>query len=208
MFDLQVLTLFLVAAIALNITPGPDFIYVMTNSIGKGRQAGILSAIGLGIGYLLHTVAATFGLSVILSTSALAYNILKYMGAAYLIYLGLRSLLTKASIHSTSQTNNRSTKTIVRQGIVTSTLNPKVALFFLSFLPQFVNASENVAVQFLILGCIFTTTATIWHAFIASFAGYLGEWLKQNTLLMQLQRWFTGTVLVGLGLRMTVAEHE
>ncbi|MEO8399957.1 MAG: LysE family translocator, partial [Ignavibacteriaceae bacterium] len=135
--------IFVIATFILNITPGNDFIFVATQSISKGTKAGIVSSVGISLGLLVHISASVLGLSVLLSKSIIAFEVIKWLGAAYLIYLGIRSILASSkSLDSTVLKDNLSTKRLLRQGFLTNVFNPKVALFFLSFLPQFADSSS------------------------------------------------------------------
>jgi threonine/homoserine/homoserine lactone efflux protein len=201
--------LFLLAAIALNITPGPDVLYVTARSLSQGRKAGIVSAVGLGVGYLIHTTAAAVGISALLASSVSAYLLLKYVGAAYLIYLGIRTIFNKTEIATSSQFQSVSSTKLFWQGFLTSILNPKVAIFFLAFLPQFVDRSSQWAIaQILFLGITFTFTATVWNTFVAVFIGSFGTWLKHRPTFSQVLQWLSGSVLIALGIRVAVPEKN
>lgn len=203
--DLATLTIFLLAAITLNITPGPDVLYVMARSLGQGKNAGVVSALGLGVGYLVHTSAAALGLSALLMSSALAYDAVKYLGAAYLVYLGIRTLLTSKGNVGLRVAPPAPKRVVFRQGTLTAVLNPKVALFFLAFLPQFVNPHRGPVVwQFVLLGVLFTCTATTWNTTVAFLAGSAGDWLKTRPRFVKAQGWFTGGVLLALGIRIAL----
>src|SRR5262245_35646575 len=131
------LIVFMTATLALNLTPGPDMLYVIARSVGQGQKAGVVSALGIGAGCLAHTFAAALGLSALLMSSAVAYDVVKYAGAVYLIYLGVRALMSKSRFERQSELKPARLSDIFYQGVVTNVLNPKVALFFLAFLPQF-----------------------------------------------------------------------
>jgi len=156
MLGLSSLTLFCVTATVLIMTPGPDTLHVLARSLGQGRTADIVSALGICAGTLVHTLASAIGLSSLLMTSALAYNTVKYAGVAYLIYLGVRTLLSRENSASVGTTQPVSLETTFFQAVLTNVLNPKVALFFLAFLPQFVNPTQGkIAWQIITLGVIF-----------------------------------------------------
>ena len=144
MIDLHQLLIFIAAGIALNLTPGPDMMYTIARSVGQGRTAGLVSALGIGTGSIVHIVAATFGISALFAYSATAYLILKYVGAAYLVYLGFRTLFSGKRVQFERDHRVVPLKSIYWQGVVTNVLNPKVALFFLSFLPQFVDTKRRI----------------------------------------------------------------
>ncbi len=198
---------FLVATLTLCAIPGPDMLYVIARSIGQGRKAGIVSAFGFSVGLLVHTCGAALGFSALLMSSPLAYSIVKYVGAAYLIFLGINMLLSKKSISSFGKLKQASFKRIFSQAIITNVLNPKIALFFLAFLPQFVNISEGaVGWQILILGIIFNIIGTLWNIIVAFMAGFAGDWLKNRPKFSRLQQWFTGGVLIFLGIHIALSQ--
>lgn len=193
---------FLVAALALNFTPGPDMLYVIGRSLGQSRRAGIVSALGIFAGCWVHIVAAAVGIVALLRSSPLAFNLVRYAGAGYLFYLGIRVILQRSAL-TTQEMQPESLSRIFFQGTVTNVLNPKVALFFLAFLPQFVDAGRgSVAVQILLLGLIFNTGGTLVNLGVAYAGGTIGELLRRNQRFAQVQRWFTGLVFVGLGARL------
>jgi len=203
------LILFLLATVTLNLTPGPDMLYVIARSVGQGQKAGIVSALGIGVGCLVHTFAAAFGLSALLMSSAVAYDFVKYVGAVYLIYLGARMLISKASMSLGTPLKEAGLGSILRQGVITNVLNPKVALFFLAFLPQFVDASKGaVAWQIIFLGLLFNTSGTLWNVTVALLAGRVGEGLKSRPGFSQAQRWVTGSVFIGLGVRLALVKRN
>lgn len=196
---------FVVAGILLNITPGVDTIYILTRSISQGKKAGILSVLGIGTGALVHISFAAFGLSVILTTSAIVFSIIKYVGAAYLIYIGITTLISKSG---NFELNSEKPKTvsffkIYRQGFLTNLLNPKVALFFLSFLPQFVNPEyANGPIPFLILGFTFFTTGTIWCFFLAFSASFMTKTFRKNEKASRWLQKTCGSIFILLGLKL------
>lgn len=200
------LALFLTASLALIVTPGPDMIYVVTWGVSQGRRVGLVSAWGACAGLVFHTVLAAAGLSALLSSSATAFMVIKYAGAAYLIYLGVKSISSKNSF---SLVGGAVPKAGLRkaflQGVASNVLNPKIALFFLAFLPQFVHpATGGAAPQMLILGLTFTLLALAVFNVVAYFSGSLGELLVRKPAFANVLRWFTGSVLVGLGLRLAL----
>lgn len=201
--------LFLTASVALIVTPGPDMIYVITRGVAQGRSAGLVSAWGACSGLLVHTVLASVGLSALLQSSAAAFALVKYAGAVYLIYLGLKAFLSKEnfSVPRESAPRLRLGRVFV-QGVASNLLNPKIALFFLAFLPQFVSpASGNAALQMLVLGLVFTVLALLVFNVIAYFSGTLGTWLARKPAFAGGLRWLTGSVLVGLGLRLALPDR-
>lgn len=200
-------SIFLLAALALAITPGPDTLYVAARSIGQGRSAGIISVLGICVGLLVHILAATIGLSALLMSSATVYSFVKTAGAAYLIYLGIRMLFSGKTALKTL--NHSSLRQVFSQGILSSTLNPKLALFFLAFLPQFVEPSRGyVAAQTLLLGGLFAGMGAIWLLGVALLTSQLGNWLQQHPKLGQFQQRFTGSILIGLGIHLAIPERQ
>src|SRR6476620_6927575 len=193
---------FVVAAFMLNIAPGPDMLYVIGRSVGQGRRAGLVSALGVFVGCWVHILAAAFGIAALLRSSPLAFNLVRYAGAAYLIYLGIRSVVKRTDL-SSQQLEPEKLGSIFRQGAITNMLNPKVAIFFLAFLPQFIDASRgSVALQIVVLGLIFNIGGTLVNLAVAYAGGTLGELLRRNQSIARLQRRFTGLIFVGLGLRL------
>jgi threonine/homoserine/homoserine lactone efflux protein len=200
MLELSKLSLFLIATVVLVLTPGPNVLYIVARSIDQGRKAGLVSALGVEVGTLFHITAAALGVSALLATSAIAFTVVKYLGAAYLIYLGLRKLFTREQVQPDESIGPRKFGRVFSQGVIVNVLNPKVALFFLAFFPQFVNPSTGSAtMQILILGCIFFGLALINDVLYALLAGTLGQWLKGNIRFLQAQRYFAGSVYIGLG---------
>lgn len=207
MLSLENIILFTSAGLLLNITPGPDMIYTATRSATQGRNAGILSALGIGTGTLFHIFAAAFGLSAILMYSATAYEIIKWVGAAYLVYLGVKTILNRNNQIDVHDLKKDSLRKIYTQGVITNVLNPKVALFFLAFLPQFVDTSSgNVTLQILLLGFIFDTTGTIVNSLVAVFFSKIGGLLNRSPKIKRVQSWFTGTIFIGLGVTLALSK--
>jgi threonine/homoserine/homoserine lactone efflux protein len=195
------LLLFVSAGLVLLAIPGPAVFYVTSRSIGHGRSAGLVSALGIGVGTLFHVAAATLGLSALLMSSAFAFSAVKYLGAAYLIYLGVQKLLRDESLAPSEQSARLQLSRIFGQGIVVNVLNPKTALFFFAFLPQFVDASRGrVAAQIMFLGLLFAIMGVLSDSLWALFAGTLGHALKRNRRWTQTQRYVSGGMLISLGL--------
>jgi threonine/homoserine/homoserine lactone efflux protein len=177
-------------------------LYVIGRSVGQGRRAGVVSALGVFVGCWVHILAAAFGIAALLRSSPLAFNMVRYVGAAYLIYLGIKMIVKRADL-SSQQLEPEKLGSIFRQGAITNMLNPKVAIFFLAFLPQFIDARRgSVILQILFLGLIFNIGGTLVNLAVAYAGGTLGELLRRNQRLARLQQWFTGLVFVGLGLRL------
>jgi threonine/homoserine/homoserine lactone efflux protein len=204
--DSSSMILFLLATVTLNLTPGPDMLYVIANSVSGGRKAGVLSALGVGTGCIVHTVAAALGLSALLMSSSILYDIFRFVGAAYLIFMGIRSLSSKAALARSTQRARVPLARSFRQGVATNVLNPKVAMFFLAFLPQFVDPTRGSAVwQFILLGTIFNASGTVVNTVVALVSGQLGSFLGKRPVLSRAQQWFTGGVFVALGARIALA---
>ena len=198
--DPSQLLFFVGAALLLLVVPGPSVLYVVTQSVSHGRRAGIASVAGITTGTLVHIAAATVGLSALLASSAVAFDVVKYLGAAYLIVIGLRRLLGWEREVPDPPRAGRDLGRLYRQGIVVNTLNPKTALFFLAFLPQFVDPSRGVAwAQVLLLGLLFATLGFLSDGTWALVAGTLGERLRRSRRFPAVQRYMSGSVFVGLG---------
>ncbi len=201
MFEWSSLLVFVLAAGVLLITPGPAVLYIVARSIDQGRLAGIVSVLGIGLGTLFHVFGAALGLSAILMSSALAFNIVKYLGAAYLIYLGVRKFFAKDDALLPQQIEQQNLRRIFYQGMVVNILNPKTALFFFAFLPQFVDPTRgSVPLQMLILGLILLAMGLLSDGVYAVLAGTAGNWLRNNPHFLRAQKYLTGTIYILLGL--------
>jgi threonine/homoserine/homoserine lactone efflux protein len=207
------IALFVAASLAVIFAPGPDNIYVLTRGVAQGREVALASAWGMCSGLLLHTALAAIGLSVILARSAAAFSVIKYAGAAYLIYLGLRALLSKEEFVSPEEEPPLARfRSFFVQGLIMNLLNPKVAVFFLAFLPQFAGSSESttggVALRFLSLGLLFALLSFAVFSAIALSASILGDRLSRNPCFADALRWLTGCMLVGLGVRLALSGRQ
>jgi threonine/homoserine/homoserine lactone efflux protein len=198
---------FSIAAILLLLTPGPAVLYIVARSVEQGRIAGLASVCGITTGTLVHVLAATLGLSALLASSALAFAVVKYAGAAYLIYIGVRRILSRTDAPaSQSKLPRRSLGRLYRDGFLVNLLNPKTALFFLAFLPQFVDPSRGaVAAQITFLGVLFTLMGLTSDSLYALIAGTAGRWVKRNGQYLRWERYVTGGVFIGLGVTAAVA---
>jgi threonine/homoserine/homoserine lactone efflux protein len=196
----------MLASLALNLTPGPDMLYVLGRSVGQGRRAGVVSALGIGAGTLVHMTAVALGLSALLREVPAAYEAIRYAGAAYLLYLGLRAWLERGAMAVMGGGGAYVPLwRVFRQGVVTNVLNPKVALFFLAFLPQFVSPERGpVGLQIVLLGLAFDITGTAVNVRVGLAGGWLGDLLRRNPRLARAQRWFTGGVFVALAVRLAL----
>jgi len=194
------LAVFSVAALGLLVVPGPAVIYIVTQSVSHGRRAGLVSVLGIEAGGLVHVAAATLGLSALLASSAAAFDAVKYAGAAYLVYLGVRRLLGYDVVASIDLPQRERRARLFRQGVVVNVLNPKTALFFLAFLPQFVDPDGgSAAVQALALGLLFIVLAVVSDSVYALVAGTARTWLLRSRAYVRAQRYVSGAVFVGLG---------
>jgi RhtB (resistance to homoserine/threonine) family protein len=200
---------FVVTGIILNITPGADTIYIITRSISEGRKAGFYSVLGIITGALCHTLLTAFGLSIILTKSIIAFTIIKWIGAAYLIFLGIQYFLNKEKLqfNTSEQRESVNYKKVFKQGFLTNLLNPKVAFFYLSLLPQFINPhNSNSPIPFILLGLTFITTGTIWCLFLVYSASTISRTLRKNdTIKLYLQK-ITGLIFIGLGIKLLLSK--
>jgi len=203
--------LFLSAAIAINISPGPDLIYILSKTIAQGRKIGIASSLGVCSGALVHVFAAALGLSAILATSAIAFSAVKYIGAAYLIYLGIQALRSKGSTFDMPVENGVTITAwkAFSQGALVDILNPKVAIFFMAFLPQFVRPElGHTSVQIMILGFIVILVAIVVESFIVLTAAQTTNFFRKNRHFSVWLDRILGSVLISLGLRLAFTEHH
>jgi threonine/homoserine/homoserine lactone efflux protein len=209
MFGIHDFGLFLAAAILLNLTPGPDTAYILGRTVAQGREAGIASALGICVGSIFHTCAAALGLSAILVSSATAFGFIKVLGGAYLIFLGTKMIIDRSKpsglpLHFRRCTNGAA----FRQGALTNMLNPKVALFFLAFLPQFIDpASSTKVLAFLSLGLTFVTTGTVWCLVLVWFASAFRKRLHANATIGRCVSGTAGVLFIFLGIRLATAKR-
>jgi threonine/homoserine/homoserine lactone efflux protein len=216
MIDASRFWIFLGACTLLAISPGPGMLYVLARTLAGGRREGVLSSLGTFLGGLVHVVAAATGLSLVLATSAIAFSVVKYAGAAYLAYLGLRMILSarnEASPTLLSSADQASSPAIRRnpfwQGVATEALNPKTAIFFLAFIPQFVNRTQGGTFwQFLLLGTISVTLNTCADLAVILLAAPIGARLRSSAVLRRRQRTATGITLIGLGAYVAFADNR
>jgi threonine/homoserine/homoserine lactone efflux protein len=209
MFGTEHLAVFVVSGILLNVTPGQDTLYIVGRSVSQGRRAGLLSALGIASGSVIHTLAAAFGLSAVLATSAHAFVVVKFAGALYLVYLGVSMLLPRPVVAGTSTTPMayETPWVIYRAGLLTNVLNPKVALFFLAFLPQFVApAADSRVLAFLFLGAVFVFNGTLWCLVLVWAASAMSRRFRERPSSGVLLKRATGAVFVGLGLKLAVSK--
>jgi threonine/homoserine/homoserine lactone efflux protein len=199
--EVSQLVVFLSVTLVILLTPGPAVLYIIAVSVDHGKKAVLLSVVGLGIGNLFHCIGAVLGISALLTTSVAAFNIIKYFGAAYLLYLGIRKIISKDVSEKHTSGIQKTPSELFRQGIVVNILNPKSALFFLSFLPQFVNTSRtSLSFQLMILGLIFVTLGILTDGLYAIASASAGKWFRNNKLFYRVQKYFSGGIFIGLGL--------
>ena len=208
MFGIVHYTSFVLTGILLNITPGSDTIYILSRSISQGKKAGIVSALAISCGSVVHTLFAALGLSIIISQSAMAFNLVKYAGAAYLLFLGIKTLFSKSSLSKINEVNTElNYQKIFISGMLTNILNPKVALFFLAFLPQFIDPHyAKHTLSFLILGFTFVFSGTIWCLILAIFSSKLASKLMAHASFKTYLDKITGFVFIALGLKLALSE--
>jgi threonine/homoserine/homoserine lactone efflux protein len=204
------LGLFIGAALVLLLVPGPAVLYIFARSVAQGRLAGLVSIVGIHSATLVHVAAAALGLSALLASSALAFSVVKYAGAAYLIWLGLKKIFGRsevADVDVTAQGNGYGR--LFRDGFIVNLLNPKTALFFLAFLPQFVEADRgHVAMQIAFLGLVFTSLGIMTDGCYALAAGTVGNWLKGSRAYLEVERYVSGVLFIGLGVTAAFAGNQ
>ena len=207
MFELPHSPLFVLASLAVLLSPGPNVLYVMTRSMNQGRRAGVVSVLGLETGTLLQVAGAALGISAIAMSSVLAFDAIKYLGAAYLLYLGFRKALERGALAESNVTTLASLRRVFGQGVLVGVLNPKTALFFLAFLPQFVDpARGNLALQTAFLGLIFIALATTTDGGYALLAASLGQRLRRSKHFAAGQRYVAATMFIALGVSAALTE--
>jgi threonine/homoserine/homoserine lactone efflux protein len=198
--DASTLALFVAAALVLLLVPGPAVLYIVARSIDQGRTAGLVSVLGVHLGSLVHVAAAAIGISSLVVSSAVAFGAVKYAGAAYLVYLGVRALLSREEPGEV-EVRAAPLGSLLRQGALVNILNPKTALFFLAFLPQFVDpAAGYVALQLTFFGLVFVALGLVTDGLYALAAGTAGNLLRTSRAFAGARRWVSGTVFIGLGL--------
>lgn len=208
MFGIHDFGVFLLTGIILNLTPGPDTFYILGRSMAQGRGAGVASALGISTGSLVHTFAAAFGLSALLAASASAFLTIKLVGAAYLVYLGARMFFSRSSaVTIPAAFSSSGFWAVYRQGLFTNVLNPKVALFFLAFMPQFISPdSTSKFAAFITLGLCFICTGTMWCLCLAWFSSLLSDRLRGSTTFVEILNRTAGALFVFLGVRLATTK--
>ena len=202
--------LFLSAALAISLSPGPDLIYILSRTLSQGRKIGLLSCLGVASGAVVHILAAALGLSAIIATSALAFSIVKYAGAAYLVYLGISALLSKGRLLRIPEIKKPAGSwEAFRQGVLIDILNPKVAVFFMAFLPQFVRPElGHTSAQIIFLGLLVNLMGVLVEVLFVLAAGRLTSFLRHNSRISAWLDRLMGSILVGLGLRLALTENS
>jgi threonine/homoserine/homoserine lactone efflux protein len=201
------LPLFIFASIVLLLTPGPAVLYIIARSVDQGRVAGLVSVLSIEVGNFFHAVAAAVGLSALLFSSATAFSVVKYLGAAYLVYLGVRKLFSNSANMQETKMEPQSLQRVFSQGVTVAILNPKTALFFLAFLPQFVDRSKGqVGLQLLTLGCLFVAMAIVSDSMYALLASSAGQWLKSRRRMWLAERYVVGLIYISLGVTAAFAD--
>ncbi len=208
MIDLPTLLLYLAASWALILIPGPDILYVLARGLGNGRRTGVISALGIGFGECIQTMLAVAGLAAILATSLTAFVVIKYLGAAYLVYLGIKTFRDKNAIALPGAVASTPRGIVFWQGVLTNLFNPKAEIFFVAFLPQFVNPTHGHAhLQILIFGLLFALSDILFLCTLAYYTGSVHTWLNRHPKSMTHLRWGTGSILIGLGIRLALTER-
>lgn len=210
MFGIVNFEFYILATIVFIMTPGMDTIFVLNSSLGENRKIGIYSALGVNAGILVHTFFAAFGLSLILAQSAIAFMIIKYVGAAYLIYIGLISIFKKSNAMDLASYNGTKVGNwdVFKRGLITNVLNPKVALFFLSFFPQFVNHDAiGSSIPFLILGFSYVAMGIVWYVSLVLFVGLFANKLKKSTVFQKYMHRISGVIFVLMGLKVAFTKN-
>lgn len=201
--------MFAIASVLLLITPGPAVLFIVARSMEQGRAAGFVSVLGIHLGTIFHILAAAFGLSALVLSSATAFAIVKYLGAAYLIWIGLRTILAGDLAEQTARLQTQSLARVFRDGFVVNLFNPKTAIFFLAFLPQFIDPMRGqVHWQIIVLGLTFMGLGVISDGVFALAAGAAGEFLRRRRKALRLQRWFAGLSFIGLGISAALVSRK
>ena len=199
--------LFIVASTLLALAPGPDIIYVLTRGIAQGRKAGIAAALGFASGCIFHTVLAAVGVAALIRSSELAFDLVRYAGAAYLAWIGIQALRHRRAFSIEGASDTRALATIYRQSVIGNMLNPKVTLFFLAFLPQFVDADAgNVGLQMAVLGTVFMGVTIVVFGAVAIFAAMVGDWVRRKPAIGERLNVFAGLTFIALGIRVALPD--
>ncbi len=201
------IALFIVASALLTIAPGPDIICVLTRGISQGAKAGIAAALGFASGCVFHTALAALGIAALIRSSQIAFDVVRYAGAAYLAWIGIQALRRRSSFSIEGRDDRRTLGVIYRQSVVGNMLNPKVTLFFLAFLPQFVDSQAGaVAWQMALLGLIFMAQTVVIFGAVALFSGWIGGWIRRKPAIGERLNVFAGLTFIGLGIRVALPD--
>ena len=208
MFGVVNYTVFFTSCLILHITPGSDTMYILGKSMSKDKKTGVISVLGISTGVLIHRILAALGISVILAKSATAFNIVKYMGAAYLVYMGIKTILDKKDLFIKDEKNEKEKlKEVYFQGVITNVLNPKVALFFLAFLPQFIDVNNKYGIiPFLLLGLSFFITSSLYGIVLALFASSAAGMIAEKSGASKVMGKVSGCIYIFLGLSLLKAK--
>ena len=199
--------LFIAASALLAIAPGPDVIYVLTRGVSQGPRAGLAAAFGFATGCIFHTTLAAVGIAALIRSSDLAFDVVRYAGAAYLVWIGIQALRHRSSFSVEGASDTRALVTIFKQSVVGNMLNPKVTLFFLAFLPQFVNTQAgHVGWQMALLGAIFMIVTIVVFGAVALFAGWIGAWIRRKPVIGERLNVFAGVTFIALGVRVALPD--
>lgn len=204
MLDAGILLAFVPIAIALIVSPGPDSIYTLTRSVSDGQSAGVMAALGSSTESIVHTTGAVLGLSAILRTSALAFTVVKFVGAAYLVYLGIQTFRKSDEFEISPESTSYTPTESFQSALLINVLNPKVAVFFLAFLPQFVQPGSNVTLQIFTLGVLFASLGFVYQALLAIFSARARQVISERELVQALLRTASGSVLIGFGVKLAL----
>jgi threonine/homoserine/homoserine lactone efflux protein len=201
------IALFVAASALLAIAPGPDIVYVLTRGIAQGRRAGIAAALGFASGCIFHTLLAAVGIAALIRSSELAFDLVRYAGAAYLAWIGIQALRHRSAFSIEGAGDAKALATIYRQSVIGNMLNPKVTLFFLAFLPQFVNAAAgHVGWQMALLGVVFMGVTIVVFGAVAIFSGWIGAWIRRKPAIGERLNVFAGLTFIGLGIRVALPD--
>jgi threonine/homoserine/homoserine lactone efflux protein len=199
------IALFIAASALLAIAPGPDVIYVLTRGVAQGPRAGIAAALGFAAGCIFHTVLAAVGIAALIRSSELAFDLVRYAGAAYLVWIGIQALRHRSAFSVEAARDQKALATIFRQSVIGNMLNPKVTLFFLAFLPQFVNTpAGNIGWQMALLGVIFMGVTIVVFGAVAIFSGWIGNWVRRKPVIGERLNVFAGITFIALGIRVAL----
>ena len=201
------IALFVAASALLAVAPGPDIVYVLTRGIAQGRRAGIAAALGFASGCIFHTVLAAVGIAALIRSSELAFDLVRYAGAAYLAWIGVQALRHRSAFSLEAASDAKALATIYRQSVIGNMLNPKVTLFFLAFLPQFVNTGAgHVGWQMALLGVVFMMVTVVVFGAVAIFSGWIGAWIRRKPAIGERLNVFAGLTFIGLGIRVALPD--